>query len=580
MKISKVEIKNFRNLKDIDVELENIVALIGENNSGKSNFLRALELPLSSEDSGSSKRLSMSDINNDAINQYLTFLDTNRKEIIDSTVAIESFQALVPEISIRLYLTPESNEHYDITDILCQNMQKEWVGGIQYRFYVKEPEELLDHVRNVFADVPEISDIRASLLPMEFYTYSLTVPDKNNSISFETLSRFRAVSILAERDNFASNASKLGSKALSDVLQKKLSPESKAKIERKYVDFFNTIQEEGKLNSIINWQDYSEIPNAHDFFREISILPNMPSISSILGGIRLGYDDGMHAQGLGHRNLVLMAVLLNSYMNKQHDISFRLIALEEPEAHLCNNNVLLIGSMLNIFSQKNKFTQIIYSTHDAELVNKLGIGKTIVFHNGNAYNLSKELSNTECDYLSANPNTDIFKLLYSQKVILVEGITEELLIKSYFLTRSDFNDIKVISFHKGYTKIIDIWKKVNHGTKNKLGVVRDYDNEPKAQADHEKLQDDQVIVRTTSGYTLETDITNSNYELLKEKYGEVYGWRQMTPDQIQEDWRNSKKSDVMLRICHDLINGELSDFILPPHIQEIIDFLQGVSHDS
>lgn len=36
-----------------------------------------------------------------------------------------------------------------------------------------------------------------------------------------------------------------------------------------------------------------------------------------------------------------------------------------------------------------------------------------------------------------------------------------------------------------------------------------------------------------------------------------------------------KKSDVMLRICHDMIQGELDEFVLPPHIQHIIDFMQG-----
>ena len=36
-----------------------------------------------------------------------------------------------------------------------------------------------------------------------------------------------------------------------------------------------------------------------------------------------------------------------------------------------------------------------------------------------------------------------------------------------------------------------------------------------------------------------------------------------------------KKTDAMLRICHDMINGELDTFVLPPHIQQIVDFMQG-----
>ena len=359
-----------------------------------------------------------------------------------------------------------------------------------------------------------------------------------------------------------------------------MTPASQVKIEKKYIDFFKTVREEGKLDAVLNWQEYSDIPNAQEFFSEISILPNMPQMSSILGSIRLGYDnDSMFLQGLGHRNLVLMSVILNSYISKEHDISFRLMTVEEPEAHLCNSNILLMISLFNVFSQKNTFTQIVFSTHNAEFVNKLGLEKVIVFHKGTAFNLSKELSEEERDYLAANPNTDIFKLLYSKKTILVEGITEELLIKSYLQTRRDLNDIKVLSFHKGYTKIIDIWKKINIGTSNRLGVVRDFDNQAKAQEAHEIKQNSQIVVCTTKGYTLETDIVKANFGLLKKTYGAEYGWSDMTEAQLVEDWKG-KKSHVMLRICHDMIAGELNGFALPPHIQRVIDFLQGDINES
>jgi putative ATP-dependent endonuclease of OLD family len=48
MYISKVEIKNFRNLKDISVDLTEKIILLGENGTGKSNFLQALRLVLDS----------------------------------------------------------------------------------------------------------------------------------------------------------------------------------------------------------------------------------------------------------------------------------------------------------------------------------------------------------------------------------------------------------------------------------------------------------------------------------------------------------------------------------------------------
>lgn len=578
MRICRVRIENYRNLQHVDVELSNIVTLIGENNGGKSNFLRALSIPLSSDDTGVSKRLSWFDINKEVKRQYYEYLKANRSSIIDGSLTVEAFLPKIPSVAIQLDIKPESTEHYDVKDILID--EEKWIGGILYQFCIKKPEELLNRVRSILKNESENDNIQMSLLPMELYDYSITVPEKGNKISYDILSKFRTVELPAERDSFASNADRLGSKALSDLLQKGLTSDSQVKIEKAYKEFFNTVKTEGKLDTVLNWQQYSDIQNAHDFFKQISVLPNMPQMSSILGSIRLGYEEeNMFVQGLGHRNLILLTVLLNSYLNRDHDISFRLMTIEEPEAHLCISNILLMTRLISVFSQKNKYTQIVYSTHNVEFVNKVGLDKVIVFHNGEAMALKSELTEPQLDYFAANPNTDIFKLLYSRKTIMVEGITEEMLIKAYLQTRSDLNDIKVLSFHKGFTKIIDIWKKLNKGSGNKLGIVRDYDKQPTAQINHENKQDENVIIRTTTGYTLETDITNANFDLLVEKYGDVYGWNCMTADELQKDWRN-KKSDVMLRICHDMINGELENFTMPSHIQQIIDFMQGESHDS
>lgn len=181
----------------------------------------------------------------------------------------------------------------------------------------------------------------------------------------------------------------------------------------------------------------------------------------------------------------------------------------------------------------------------------------------------------DLDYLANNPNTDIFKLLFSHRLILVEGITEELLIKSYLQAKRKLNDIKVLSFHKGYRNIIRIWKLINSGNNNRLAIIRDYDGQPAAQRKHEELEDDQVCIRTTTGYTLETDIvaTGENHKLLVDRYGAEYGWDNMSEDEIQNDWRAHRKTEVMLRLSHDLTNGELDNFTMPTHIHQALDFL-------
>ena len=577
MKINRVQITNYRNLKDIDVKMENITTLVGENNSGKSNFLHAVFLPLSSEDGfGSTKRLTWYDINNDAKDSYYAYLKNKRTDILSGLISVEDFSKQLPYVSVQLDIEAEEKEHYDIIDILANENDK-WIGKILYKFYPDKTEEILSRVKSILSDETDSSNIKMSLLPVELYSYSITIPGKEKNISYEVLSRFKSVVLPAERDNFAANANKIGSKALSEILQKNLSYKSQVKIEKKYSDFFETVKQEGELEEILNWQEYSDIPNAKDFFGEISLLPNMPPISSILGSVRLGYkNESLFMQGLGHRNLILLTVMLNSYLKQDLDSSLRLITVEEPEAHLCNSNVLLMANLFNYFNLHNRHTQIVLSTHHVEFVNKFGLNTIIVFHNGTALNLSEELSVTEMDYLSKNPNTDIFSLFYSKRVILVEGVTEELLIKSYLLTNPDLNDIKVLSFHKGFKDIINIWKMINVGSSNKLGIVRDYDNQPNAQKEHEKENSNQVIVRTTKEYTLEPEIvkTGNNYTLLKAKYGKEFGWDSLNSKEMSDDWRN-QKSFIMFRLCQDLASGELKGFEMPDHIQQIIDFMQG-----
>ncbi|MEI3315568.1 MAG: AAA family ATPase [Eggerthellaceae bacterium] len=578
MKIVRAQIENYRNLRSVDVRLDNLVALVGENNSGKSNFLKAIALPLMSDDGGSSKSLSWFDINNDAKAEYYSFVDTHKAGILDGSIDEKILRQHIPTVTITIDIQGNPIDGYDLKNLLV-NEDEKIVARIRYRWLVGDAIKLLNLTKELLADGSNVDDIKMSLLPTNLFKHVIDVPHTpdGSHIPYEVLTRFRHISLPAERDSFAANTNRLGSRALVGLFQDGLDADGQKKIEQGYGGFLATIRDSAKLDQVINWQEYSNVPNAKDFFEKISILPNMPPMSSILSGIHLGYgDENLALQGLGHRNLILMAVMLNAYLSANQNLSLRVVCVEEPEAHLCVNNVLLMASLFKVFGSKSTRTQILYSTHDVEFVNKVGLDKVVILHEGTALSLMQELTPEELDYFANNPNTDIFKLLFSRRLVLVEGITEELLIKAYLQTRPDLDEIKVLSFHKGYRDIIKIWKKINASTGNKLGIVRDYDDQPKAKADHEALEDNKVCVKTTKGYTLETDIVDAgaNHALLVEKYGSYYGWDEMDENQLQEDWRKNRKTDVMLRICHDLATGELIGFTMPQHIQEVLDFLQ------
>lgn len=576
MRITRVKVENYRNLKSVDVRLGSLVTLVGENNSGKSNFLRAVTLPFIADEGSGSKRLSWFDINSDVKDCYYAFVQEHAGEIAAGSMDVELFSTFIPSVTVTVDLQYDPIDAYDVKDLLVA-VGNDFIPRIQYRWFVTNPKSLLELVRSLVKDGADIQNIKMSLLPMSEYKYEIVSPDPSGDrhLPYDVLTRFRHFALPAERDNFAASAGRLGSKSLVHLLQENVSSTGQKRIEQGYGKFLETIRKAANLDEVINWQKYSDDPRAKDFFDSVSVLPNMPLMSSIFSSIRLGYnDESLSLQGLGYRNLILMAVMLNAYLETSDDISLRIVAVEEPEAHLCVNKTLLMASFFKAFGEKDSRTQLIYTTHDAEFVNKVGLEQVVVLHDGAAVNLNEALQLEDMDYLANNPNTDIFKLLFSHRLVLVEGITEELLIKSYLQSKHVLNDIKVLSFHKGYKAIIDIWKEINHGNGNKLAVVRDYDDEDNAKREHENKADKQVCVTTTSGYTLETDFVarGSNYSILMERYGAEYSWIGMSENALQEDWRK-RKTDVMLRICHDLVNGELSDLTMPAHIQEALDFL-------
>lgn len=586
LKITHVKIRNYRNLRDIDIGLAETVAIIGENNSGKSNFLKAITLPFLTDDNTHiSKKLSWIDINNETKKCYYKKIILNQNKIRNDEITVEQFAEFLPTVSVEVNIQASGAEEYYVKDMSYAIEDGEIQYGIKYEFVPKNCADIFRVVKEVVSQT-EINDanlkeVKMNLLPVEYYNYSIKVSDGSN-VSYDTLRMFKYEALEAERDDFSKTKNQLGSKFLVDLLKDRLSDQDKLKIEKEYSHFFEALKEISDINDIINWQETSELKGAKKFFSHINILPNMPPMQSILSSVRLGYsEEELSMQGLGHRNLVLLFVLINSLLGKETDIALNVLTIEEPEAHLCINNTRLMVSFLKAFTDKNKTVQLFYSTHSTEFINKMNLKNVVVLHNGKAYSFADELEDEDFAYLAKNPNLDLFKLFFSKKCILFEGISEELLIRSYIDSKETLSDIEVLSFHKGFKKIMNVWKKVNEGSGNKLGIIRDYDNQSNAKKQHDKYNDDkEICVRTTEYYTLEPEIVNTgdNYKILKNKYGDVLGWNDMTDDQLTEAWKNAKATD-MFTICKDLASGELEGFQMPKHIQDVIDFLSQESEE-
>lgn len=208
MKISRLKIRNFRNIKNVDVHLSTVVALIGENNSGKSNFLYALTLPFSSDDANMNKNLSWTDINTEAKDAYYQFILDHKDDIIAETVSFEDFMSVLPIVSVEVNFFPDEDELYFVKDLCYSADTDEGIlYGLRYEYKATHPEEVLAHVRSVLIseqiDGESIENVKMNLLPTTMFTYSILIPQKGAKVAYDTLRQFKYTALTADRDNFS-----------------------------------------------------------------------------------------------------------------------------------------------------------------------------------------------------------------------------------------------------------------------------------------------------------------------------------------------------------------------------------------
>ncbi|MEH7728372.1 AAA family ATPase [Bacillus safensis] len=583
MLISRACIKGYRNLKEVNLKLNRLVIFIGENNSGKSNILKAMTLPFLNNEIGNiNKNLGWDDINNELKEDYFEFIKLNIEKIMNNQIEADDFQEVVPSVFVKVTFTPKGSDEFYVRKWNNSLEDSKGLYQIEYRYIIENTKQLLDHVKSILVgkSQEDIEKMKLNLLPIEMYKYSVVIPKTNEQVAFTDLSNFKYDSLAAERDDFSQKNTKLGSQALVSLLHNKLGNEQKIKVEASYGKFFEDLKEISNLDGIFNWQENSDIENAKEFFEQISLLPNMPSISSLLNNVKLGIgDEYLHSQGLGYRNLIYLLVMMNS-LEVNKEAALNILTVEEPEAHLCISNERLLASFINSNINSSDQIQVFISTHSSEFLNKLELKNVTVVKEGKAFSLSSVVDETELDYLAKKPNLDFLKFLFSRKCILVEGPSEEMLIKSYLAYRKNsLNDIEVISLHKGFKNMLDIWLKVNEDTSNRIGIIRDFDNQPKAQQNHEEYnKNENILVTTTTEYTLEPEFVNtgSNYESLKKYFSEEHDWKESeinTSEVLSDKWREAK-TDIMLKFCQDFGTGHLENIELPKHIDKVLKFLK------
>ncbi|WP_226916075.1 AAA family ATPase [Pseudoalteromonas undina] len=176
MYIKKVTINNYRNFRSFVAQLQQLTVVIGENDTGKTNFFTALSLPLSGNQIDfNHKRLSVSDINKDAVIDFLTSVVNEEAE--------ENQLQKTPKVSVTV-------EFADPKDAYETALLAKWIVAgdeetykIRYDFKPKSDKDLLDLVKKSLAG-KTLDDINWFTLPVEIYDYQIVSVNNEKPIAY------------------------------------------------------------------------------------------------------------------------------------------------------------------------------------------------------------------------------------------------------------------------------------------------------------------------------------------------------------------------------------------------------------
>lgn len=455
MYISKIRIKNFRNFKDHEILFnDGINVIIGHNNSGKSNALRALSLVI---DTQTSKRLNVHDFN--------------------KNISIDELKKASPKVSISVYISESDNENLYSDDLVTVSnflikLESPYEALLTYEFYLPENEEqkYLNTVSTAKNTKEAWKIIQQDFLRLYISKIYGGEPELKQQADSESLQKFDFQFLDAirdvERDMFSGRNTLL--KEVLDFFMDYELKNNGAKTEDERLGEIRKLKEEfhssadlliGKLQERMEKGkkeilEYAKETGASSFNNAVPDFEGSLSDIELFSALRLVIKDKGETtipithNGLGYNNLIFISLLLakmqatsdGKYLGGNAKV-FPILVIEEPEAHLHPAMQYKFLKFLNeIKNKKGKVRQIFITTHSTQITSAVSLDEIICLHvdENNLYigYPGKVFTNTKEDHISkayVQRFLDATKsdMLFAAKIIFVEGIAEELLLPTF-----------------------------------------------------------------------------------------------------------------------------------------------------
>lgn len=448
--ISRVVIKNFRNFKNVDVCLGHKQIIIGENNVGKTNFLRALQLVLDPTLSDEDRMLQESDFNDSIKNPM-----ENKEEIlieiyIDNYDQNKTILAVFQDATV---MTEDGKEVLKFTYRFFPYINEGGVAEYQYNIYKGNDETkkfgsyerkyLNIKVVKALRDVEgEMRNSRTSPIQKMLKNYAIDKQDLEH-IAEEYRKNGEKILNLDELVDLTNNINKrfgmvLGNNDFDVSLRAmEINPAKVLSSLKLLMAQRNTTEISLGLNNILYISMILQLLQDKTIPSLIKAEKYM-ELSSIPGGeiLKATYEESKNGNYFLNDDISeIQQEKLYTFMSKNMPISkgVTILAIEEPEAHLHPVNQRLIYRDVI----QNSSNSVLLTTHSTHITAIAPIDSIVHLHDdgerGTEIHATAAMPISDGEFLDVERYLDVKRgeIYLGKAVLLVEGIAEEYLIPKF-----------------------------------------------------------------------------------------------------------------------------------------------------
>lgn len=531
MYIKKVLIENYKCFEGrFELPLtKDVNIIVGNNEAGKSTIIEAIHICLTGLLHGRHLRNHLSQylFNNTVEENYLKSLDADEK-LPPPTITLEVYLEEGPALF-------EGNN----------NLEKSKASGVSLKIefdneYQLQYEQLLK------------SENEIKSIPIEYYkiTWRSFARDGVTAQSIP----FKSAII----DSTATRYQNGSDIYISRIVRNELDEKQKVEISQAYRNLKEQFKETPSIQDIN--KKITSIADISD--KEVKIGVNLATKDAWEFGLTTFLNDvPFQNVGKGEQCIVKTNLSLGNKSTKNAGV----ILIEEPENHLSHTK---LNQFIKGITNKSKDKQVLITTHDSFVANKLGLNNLILLFKQKVMTIGDLKDDTQ-EFFQKLPGYQTLRMLLAEKAILVEGDSDELIVQKAYMKSNEGklpieDGIDVISVKLTFKRFLYIAEQLG------LPIAVVTDNDSNYANNIEKKYNEFSTVKCINVFadkrgtlnTLEPQFVDANKHQL-EKLCEVIGisFKKFNTEDLISEKMQKMKTTWALKVFNSDEELEFPDYI-------------------